>query len=466
MAAQAQFELVDNGGRAIGIPAAPPTGTLVTDQVLHITGLNAQTFSGAMNPSTIYRQMVHGSPSVFPYYRELEEKDWEISDALDLRKTNVLARDSQVQAADADNPQAVMYAEYLAEFVQSIRNFRAVLRELLDGIGYGYSVMEILWRINGDASVGVEDIVGRPQELFRFGRLTEPQVGPLRLAKFPGGEGEIVPEHKFLVHRFGVRHGDRRGLPLLRRVFWLSWFKRNGLRLDLSFLEKPVGTVVVQYPAGAEQAVRDLAKALAQAIVEDSSAAAPENLKVMEALLSQARTRQGTDFSGLIEYCDAAIRRLIQKQTLTSRGSDQGKGTQALGTVHEGTEGELTRNDSFDLEDTVNEQLLRAPLVWQFGPEALERSVRPWWTIEKDQPKDGERELRKIRAAHSLLGETSKIPTEEVYNAAGLRAAEDDEETLPVAAPGINELLSGVPAAEPGAPEPREKESDDEEEEE
>jgi phage gp29-like protein len=460
MAAQHQFEIVGNDGQALRIPAAPPTGELVTPRVLQVTGLNAQDFSGDRSPSSIYRAMVTGDPSVFGLYRELEEKDWEIGDALELRKLNVLGRSAQVIAADPKNAAAKRYAEGLAAFLQSIRPWRRVLEEALDSRGYGYTVQEILWRPGNP--IGVDDIVGRPQELFRFGRLSEPQNGPLRLAEFPGGEGQPVPEAKFIVSSFGVRNGDRRGRPLLRRVFWLSWFKRNGLRLDLQFLEKPAGTVVVKYPDGAEQSVQDLALTLARAVTEDSSAAAPESFKVMSELLYSARTRAGQDFSGLIDYCDSAMRRLIQKQTLTSRGSDAGKGTQALGRVHEGTEDEVTRNDALDLEEAINEQLCAPWLAWTFGPQALDRALRPWWTIEKEPPKDAERELRIMKAAHGMLGPQSRIASEQVYQVSGLRVAEEGEDVLPPPAPTIGELLGPVPPAEPGAPEPGERDDEGE----
>ena len=379
----------------------PEKRQVVTQEILRTTGLNAQAFSGAQNLSTLYRRMVDGSASVFSLYRELEEKDTAVASALSTRRALVLSREAKVQSADAANPTAQRFAEETSNFLDRIPNLEFALWELLDAPGYGYAVAEILWRID-DGRIGVEKIVGRPQELFRFGKPFEPQTGELLLALTQAGEGQPVPPGKFLVSIFQPRHGERRGRPLLRRLFWSSWFKRNVLRLHLGFLEKGAGTVVVRYQNSTDDREKGKALEAAQAIAEEIAVAVPEGFSLLSEALQNTRTREARNFSTLADYFDAEMTRVVLGQTLTSRGSEQQHGSRALGEVHLEILFELIRRDATELETVVNEQLIDPWLLWTFGPQALERAFRPWWTIDKMPPPDVARAAENLAKAQSL----------------------------------------------------------------
>jgi phage gp29-like protein len=432
MSAKPQLELVDNAMQPLG--ARPDERELVTKQVLYLAGLNAQAFSGELNPSTIYRTLVDGSVSAFPYYRELVEKDTAIAAALETRKALVLSREAQVHAA-AEEGRAREIADALAAFLDRIPGLRFALWEMLDSRPFGYAVTEILWTV-GAAGVGVRRLVGRPQELFRFGKSSEPQIGELLLSSFPGGEGAPVPPAKFIVTTFRARQGDRRGLPLLRQLFWPSWFKRNALRLMLKYLEKGDGTVVVKYQDPKD---KDEALKAALAIAREIASAVPEGFSLLEGSgLTTQRARTGSDFKDMFQFFDAEIRRIILGQTQTTQAGEGGTGTQALGRVHEETQDDIIRNDALDLEWVINEQLCAPWLRWTFGDAALERDLRPWWTIDKDPPEDREEELRVIEKARSLGIEISK---EYARMKAQIPALEAGEEALPP--PAISAAMLG-----------------------
>jgi len=410
--------------------ARPAAGELVTSKILTMVGLNAQAFSGALNPSIIYRDMVNGSPSVFRYYREVEEKDTAIAEALETRRVLAMGRDSKVHSADSQNGAAQRYAAETAAFLESIPQFRLACSELLDAPAYGYSVLEIDWN-SDESGVSVGRLIGRPQELFRFGGLLEPQTGELMLSDFPGGQGKPVPPAKFLVATYHQRAGDRRGLPLLRRLFWPSWFKRQALRLHLHYLEKGPGTVVVKYNTSAADTEKDKALEAAQAIAEEIAVAVPETFNLLPEALQTTRTRDGNDFRMLFDYLDAEMTRMILGQTLSTRGAEQGRGTMALGEVHMQTLFEYIRNDLAGLEDVINEQLLKPWLRWTFGPQALERAVRPYWRTDKQPPKNVTGALDQLAKAR-MMG--AKIPVLEVYERGQIRQPDEGEAVLPASA--------------------------------
>ena len=464
----------------IGVPVqagGPDLREIVSAAILRNTGLNAQAFSGLSNPSTIYTMMVNASPSIFPYYRELEEKDTAIGSALNTRRILALARQWRVVSGDPNQQRgpAAQYADGLKQFLDSIPNFEDAVEELLDAPGYDYVAMEILWEIDqsgftpgsprrgpGRPLIGVKDIIGRPQELFSFGDPIDPQTGELRLSTYAGGRGVIVPPNKFLVNIYRRRNGDKRGQPLLRRLFWPSWFKRNVLRIHLHYLDKGPGTVAVTYPSGATDDDKTKALEVAAAIQSEMYAALSENLKVVPELLQTTRTRNAEDFRSLGDSMDAEMTRMILGQTLSTRGSEQARGTNALGEVHLQTMWQYVRRDLIGVENCINEQLCKPWLEWNYGPAALDRAVRPYWRTEKEPPKDANQELDRLSKARAM---GAAIAERTVYETGQIDAPEEGEKLLPPVALPMD--IFGNPDA-PGPrppkwddPEPDDSEDDD-----
>lgn len=415
----------------------PPTGEIVTPEVLRGVSLNPIAFSGSLNPSTLWTQMVADSYAAFPLYRELLEKDDVVGSAFEVRRLRVLARDAQVQSADEKNEQAKLFADEAAAFLDTIPNWRALLEELLRTPAMGFVVAEVVWRINLDGSIGVEKIVGRPQELFSFGPPGQPQVGELLFSPFPGGTGQPVPERKFLVLTYGMENGNRKGSPVLRKVFWPSWFVRNALRLDLAYLEKPSGTIAVRYSQGASDDEQKKALAAAEAIFNEVAVAFPQGFEIVQELLATSRTREGKDYLDYIVLLEARIKRRILGQTLTTSGAEAGSGSRALGDVHKETENEIIRSDALGLETAIN-QLLGWWGRWTFGPQFLERAFHPTWRIEKEPPRDASRQTDILIKAHSL---GVPIPVSEFYEKTQIRRPEDGEAVLP---PPVDPFGSGA----------------------
>ena len=368
------------------LPKQPVTDELVTSDVLAAVGINPIAFAGADNPSSAWRLMISDSPAAFPLYRDLEEKDGQVSSALETRKDGVLRRERRVLAASsaADDERRAAFAR---DVLAAISHFENILYELLDAVAYGFTVAEIIWEQEG-STVFIRDIRPRPQELFSFGPIGKPQVGPLQFShgsRVTNHESRVLPSHKFLVSSFRPRHGNRRGRPLLRRVFWPSWFKRQDLKFWLKFIEKGSGSVVVRYPQGATDQDKQRALEAAEAINSETAVAIPENFQIVSELLQAARAGDSSVFLSLADnLCNNEIARVILGQTLTQRGGEDGRGSRALGEVHQEVRFEKVAADARDLMSVINDQLLRWLFLFNFGPD-----VRPpKWTIQLDPPED------------------------------------------------------------------------------
>jgi phage gp29-like protein len=365
-------EVVNMSATAPEVPALPPRTELVSDDILQgvrrTTLSLAQGFAGVSDPTVIWTSMVRDFRTAFLFYRELEEKDDDVSSALEMLKLAVLRREWQVVPAD-DSSEAANAAEFIEQQLDNLPNFQEILEALLDAPAYGLAVQEMIFDVSA-GQVALLDIKDRPQELFAFNPQYLLQTGPMRLMTDPWSidGGELVPEQKFLIFSFRARSGNRRGRPLLRRVFWPSWFKRQAMRFWLRFGEKGPGTAAVQYPNGATQDEKQKALAAAEAIVEKIAIAVPENFGLIKELLTSARSQNPAVYKQLIDDQKYAIARAVLGQTLTSYGNEGGRGSNALGSVHAKMFYLKEVEVAIKLQTVIQQQLVRPLALWNFGP--------------------------------------------------------------------------------------------------
>jgi phage gp29-like protein len=350
------------------------------------------------DPTWCWEQIRFNPAIAMAIFEDMEMKDTTISSALEARKRNVLSKDRYMIAA-SDKKRDHKIADHVEETIEAYTGgadglslgFENVLYEAADAFGKGVAIGECVWQYAPDGRVYLQDIKFKPQWMFTFaeGPFAEfggnflPQTGPLRL-RFDLGfqiEGvntaEPLNPRQFFVHTFRPHQGNRWGTPLLRDVFWLSWFKRAALREWLRYCEKGSGTVVGRYdqsPADAE-----LALEAARAVVEQKQVAVSKRTELE--VLEHVRQNMSDAYMKLVDdVCDNGMIRYLRGQTLTSRGSEGG-GSRALGEVHQRGEDRITETDAKSLMFAVNTQIV-FPLTY-FNHGAVERP--PLWMI-KYQP--------------------------------------------------------------------------------
>lgn len=386
---------------ALAVPARPPTGEIVSTGALLSTQIanyrSSLAYGGTRNPSIVWTEMIRNSASTMLYFREIEEKDDDVANALDSLKEHVLEPDWSIQPFDDSDPAAEV-AQFITAQIAQVPNIDGVLDNMLDALGYGFSVQELLF----DASEGqasLLDIKDCPQELFLFGNRFQPQIGPLQFLPGPyASEGIEVPEEKFLVYSYRPRSRDRMGRPLIRSVFWASWFKRNMQRLWVRYAEKGPGTAVVRYNDSDSQEIKNKAVEIADAIINEVSIGIPSGTEYDKELLTIARAQDPAVYQNFFEAMQKAITRRILGETLTTLGSDGGRGTQALGDVHSATLDTKSVRISNTLAGILNRQLVRPLVLWNFGPTA----PMPRWAFDTEEDTDITAELAKDQGVQRM----------------------------------------------------------------
>jgi phage gp29-like protein len=370
------------------VPPLPPKGEMIPANSSYLAQIslyrNTLAFGGTRNPTAIWAAMMYNQPETMAYYRELEDKDEDVANCLDTLKLSVLERDRSVYPAPRDESPLAQEVKEFVEAELGKLDFHAVLDCVLDAPGYGFSVQEMIF----DTSMGqasLQDISDCPQELFLFGDRFYPQVGPLQLLDNPwASTGQLVPEQKFLIFSYRKRSRNRMGRPLLKAVFWPSWFKRNIQRLWMQYAEKGPGTAVVHYNDADNASERQQAVDIAQAIVDNVAVAVPKGFEYDQELLKIARSQNPEVYEHFYQAMQYSIARRTMGETLTSFGNEGGGGSRAQGQTHADTLDKRSVELCRSLQSVVNQQLVKPLVLWNYGPQA----PMPFWGFDLEEAED------------------------------------------------------------------------------
>lgn len=313
--------------------------------------------AGIQNGRDITRPFI--GPLLYPLDTVLGQKNH------DYTVYESLLRDSQVFSCLQQRFKKTIGCEWLvdaasdsatdqkaAEFIRELLNkipWDAITERMLYATFFGFSIAELQWAYDGQYDT-IQRIDVRAQRRFRFHTDMKP-----KLITPESWEGEDLPDRKFWWMTFGGHRSDEPyGLGLAHQLYWLVYFKRNGLKSWLKFLDRfghPLP--LVKYGENASQQQKEQALDVAMAMAEDSAAAAPEGL-LFELIES---SRNGTaDYTTLIELLDKGISKVILSQTMTT---DDGS-SQSQATVHDKVSASIIKSDA----DLVCESFNQGPIKW------------------------------------------------------------------------------------------------------
>lgn len=306
----------------------------------------------------ILRDAASGDPQAyFALAEELEEKDLRYRAALGQRKRAVTRRSiSVVPGSDAPRDQQI--ADFVREWVER-ETLRDELGLMMDAVGKGLSVCEIVWETSGGRWWPRDLVWVDPRwlDLDRGDRRT-------LLLRRDDGPALPLPPAKFVCHEMK----DKAGLPvrggLARPASWYIMFKQFGLRDWVVFLEaygQPLR--IGRYgPTATEDQKRTLATALRR-LGSDAAAIVPESMMI-ELIGGERQSGGGDLYHRAVQYLDTGLSVLVMGQNLTSEVSE---GSFAAATVHAGVAADLEAADAAQLAVTLNQQLIPALVGFNFG---------------------------------------------------------------------------------------------------
>lgn len=295
---------------------------------------------------------------------EMEEKDLHYRSVLSTRKLQVSGLPVKVEAA-TDSAEDVKAADLVRDFLDT-GVLTEAMQDILDAVGKGYSVCEILWDTEGK-NWYPSAILWRDPRWFEFDRFD----GVTLRLKGENGLPEPLAPAKFITHV----HKSKSGLPirggLARPVAWYYLFKNFGIKSWVQFAQVfgfPLR--LGRYGSEATQDEKDTLLRAVRSIAQDAAAIIPDSMKIE----FQTTNTSGNVaiFRGLADYFDKQISKAVLGQTGTT---DVG---QHVGTAnaHEKVREDIEASDAMQLAATLARDLVRPLVDLNLGPRKRYPIVR------------------------------------------------------------------------------------------
>lgn len=346
-------------------------------------------------------------------FEEMEEKDPHLFSQLQTRKNAVTGLDYEVIPFDSDDPRDKEIAEFVEAQLGGIEGFEDIMLDLLDAIGKGFAVSEIMWSYD-EGHVVVDDIRSRHQKRFFWDSVDD--SFKVRTQEAP--EGIELPKNKFIVHKYKARSGHPSRAGVLRVVAWMYLFKNYTLKDWVAFCEvfgMPLRLGKYQ-PGASEDDKRALMQALV-AIGADAAGIFPDGTAIE--FVNTEKTSSTDLYERLARYCDEQVSKAILGQTLTS---DSGGGSYAQSKTHNDVRHDLTVADCKAIAATLRRDLIRPLVLYNFG----EDKRIPYLRFDAEESED----LTQTATVIGMLIREAglKVPTSYIYKKFSIPKPEGDEE--------------------------------------
>lgn len=291
-------------------------------------------------------------------------QDDQICQNLTALKVMRLSTGWNIEAAD-DSTAAEEHKEFIEfNFEDHIEgSLNQDLFEIMGALALGYSITEknytIVEKGSWKGKIGLKSLKSkRPQD---FNIFTDVFSNPISLVKVEQPDiGAHLPIDKFIIYSFRKRYENVFGTALTRSLYDLWWLKHIIKRSLGVYLERfGVPIAVGRYDDGFKQ--KAAAFRMLKALRTETVALIPKSIE----LDWKETTGRGVDlFIKAIKHVDDQISKTILGQTLTqSQGTS---GSQSLGKVHQDILGMVINELGLDLEDLINEQLIRDLIDFNF----------------------------------------------------------------------------------------------------
>jgi len=307
-------------------------------------------------------------------YDKMLDDDGHLKACVNTRKLAVINLGHEIlphieKGASEATERDMQIASEIEYILTQAENFENDMREMLNAYQYGFSVGEILWKIQ-EGLVMIEDIKSRKPDYFAFDKDYN-----LVYTERIGKEEVILDKEKFVIYTLDPRCENPYGTSLLRTCYWAVWFKANMIRFLMLFAERFGNpTIYGKYPTGwspgeIEELVEQLGTIHANAVGAISKDA---EIALIESM------RKESEFIAAFNFFNSEMSKAVLGQTLTT---DEGarSGSFALGKVHASVRDDYVAADARDIQAVCQKQVVDRLVEFNYGPDAYSpRFVIPY----------------------------------------------------------------------------------------
>ncbi len=393
--------------------------------------------------ASIHRLAAHGDGRAYMELAEdIEERDLHYSAVLRTRRLSVAGLPMTVEAA-SDDARHMEHADLIRRWLDECI-LEEALFDILDAVGKGYSVHEIIWQTEPDR-IWPKQFIYRPQRWFDPDRVD----GETIMLREATSRLPLLP-HKFLVHRHPSKSGLVLRSGLARVASWAFMWKSFALRDWAGFVQN-YGQPLRLGRYGPESTAEDRAvlwSAVAN-IAGDCAAIVPRGMEIE--FVEVGDLKAGSDlYERRADWLDRQVSKLVLGQTTTT---DAVSGGHAVSREHRLVQEDIERADARMLRRTLTRQLVQTIIAFNFGPQDA------YPRLQIGRPEEIPLE-RVIDGVARLVPLGLRVEQGDMRDRLGLKDPDDDAELL--GAPRAPAPAPAAPGAKPPAPEEPPEEEDPE----
>lgn len=291
---------------------------------------------------------------------EMEERDLHYAGELGKRKLAVSRLPITVESA-TDSARDKEIAEAVRGMMKKA-GIRALLKDLLDAIGKGYSAIEIIWKTGSRWMP--ERYEWRDPRFFQFDQESRRKIRLRDESDLMNGI-DLTP-FKYLVH---IHHG-KSGIPIrggiARLAAWSYMCKAYTIKDWLAFAEVfGMPLRMGKYGPSARPDEINILKAAVANLGIDAAAVFPESMQIE--LVEVAGKGGSSDFfKVLANYLDDQVSKGILGQTASASGTPGKLGNDNLQAE---VRDDIRDDDAEAIEETLNRDLVRSFVDLNYGPQ-------------------------------------------------------------------------------------------------
>ncbi len=361
-------------------------------------------------------------------FEEMEEKDAHLGSVLATRKLAVAGLDWEVVSASKEKEDEEI-ASFVKEALIWVQNWDDALLDMLDAIGKGFSVSELMWEM-AEGRVWVKEIKWRHQKRFTF--LNAPSTPPLSL-RGGGGElprlitdaepvyGENLLPNKFVVHSYRARSGFAPRGGVLRPCAYMYLFKNYAVKDWIVFAERfAMPLRIGKFSQGTSEADRKVLKNAVYNLGADAAAVISDGT-VIELLEQAGKTSSAEIYEKLVAFCDRSVSKAVLGHTGSSESAPGKLGSEdAAMDVRR----DILEADAKALAKSIQMQVIRPLVEFNFGPGR----AMPVFKFHYEAGED----LKAMAETYKVLADSGfdGIPKSHIHKKFGIPLPEGGEETV------------------------------------
>jgi len=339
--------------REIAAPTLTGIRTLWTNQVA--SGLTPDRLA------RILRSAADGDHDAYlTLAEEMEERDLHYAAELAKRKLAVSRLPLTVESY-SDSAADKKLADAVRDLLRR-PGIRSMIKNLMDGVAKGFSVVEILWDRSGPR--WLPSYKWRDPRFFAWDRISRSE---LRLRdEADMAEGIPLAPYKFIIHTPVIKSGIpiRNGLAFL--AAWAFMCGGYTLKDWMAFAEVfGMPLRMGRYQNGAQDADIDILKMAVANLGSDAAAVFPDSMKID--LVEAAKSSGANEFFKVLAvHLEDLLSKAILGQTSSSGGKPGKLGDEKLQIQ---VRDDIRDDDAEQVEETLNRDLVRPYIDLNFGPQ-------------------------------------------------------------------------------------------------